>query len=72
MTEQDEITRQNDKSLMRAMRPERNNRLWLPGYDGIQATFVLCNKCGEAYEASLEHICMKVNSYPCKWGRNGV
>ena len=44
--------------------PTRINRLWLPQNAGIQATFVLCEDCGEAYEASLEHVCRRVNSYP--------
>ena len=44
--------------------PTRINRLWLPQNAGIQATLVLCEKCGEAYEASLKHVCRKVNSYP--------
>ena len=46
--------------------PTRINRLWLPQNAGIQATLVLCEKCGEAYEASLEHVCRKVNSYPMR------
>lgn len=44
--------------------PKRINRLWLPQNAGIQATLVLCEKCGEAYEASLKHVCRKQNSYP--------
>lgn len=44
--------------------PKRDNRLWLPQNLGIQATLCLCKKCGEGYEASLEHICRKKNSYP--------
>ena len=44
--------------------PTRINRLWLPQNIGIQATFVLCEKCGEAYEADLKHICRRANSYP--------
>lgn len=45
---------------------KRKNRLWLPHNAGIQATFVLCEECGEAYEASLEHVCRRKNSYPQK------
>lgn len=44
--------------------PTRNNRLWLPEYAWVQATFALCEKCGEAYEADREHVCRKRNSYP--------
>ena len=44
--------------------PTRYNRLWLQQNAGFQATFVLCEKCGEWYEASLEHVCRKRNSYP--------
>ncbi len=44
--------------------PTRINRLWLPQNAGIQATLVLCEKCGEWYEAGLEHVCRKRNSYP--------
>ena len=43
---------------------KRDNRLWRPENRDIQATFVLCEQCGEAYEADREHICRKVNSYP--------
>lgn len=45
---------------------KRYNRLWLPEKRGIQATMCLCDKCGEAYEASLEHVCKAKNSYPIK------
>lgn len=45
----------------------RVNRLWLPQNAGIQATLCLCEKCGEGYEAALEHICRKVNSYPARF-----
>lgn len=48
------------------MSDKRKNRLWLPQNIGVQATMCMCDKCGEAYEAGLEHICMKVNSYPLK------
>ena len=48
----------------RNARAKRKNRLWLPQNAGIQATFVLCEECGEGYEASLEHICRRQNSYP--------
>lgn len=44
--------------------PKRDNRLWLPQNAGIQATFCLCEKCGEGYEADREHVCRKWNSYP--------
>ena len=44
--------------------PKRDNRLWLPQNTGIQATFCLCEKCGEGYEADREHVCRKKNSYP--------
>lgn len=43
---------------------ERINRLWLPKNADIQATMCLCDLCKEAYEAGLEHVCMKENSYP--------
>ena len=46
------------------MMPKRINRLWLPQNAGLEATFTLCEKCREAYEASLEHVCRKKNSYP--------
>ena len=46
---------------------KRVNRLWLPQNRGIQATFCLCEECGEGYEASLEHVCRRINSYPVKW-----
>lgn len=42
----------------------RDNRLWKPGNEGVQATFCLCEKCGEAYEAAYEHVCREKNSYP--------
>ena len=29
-------------------------------------TAMLCNKCGEMYEADREHICRKKNSYPIR------
>lgn len=29
-------------------------------------TLTLCEKCGEYFEASLDHICRKKNSYPVK------
>ena len=44
--------------------PTRINRLWLPQNAGVQATFCMCEKCGEGYEADLEHVCRKKNSYP--------
>lgn len=44
--------------------PKRDNRLWLPQNAGVQATFCLCEKCGEGYEADREHVCRKRNSYP--------
>jgi len=44
--------------------PKRDNRLWLPQNAGVQATFCLCEKCGESYEADREHVCRKKNSYP--------
>ena len=44
----------------------RNNRLWLPQNRGIQATMCICEECGEGYEAALEHVCRKVNSYPMR------
>jgi len=46
--------------------PKRDNRLWRPENAGIQATFCLCEECGEMYEADREHICKKKNSYPAK------
>lgn len=46
------------------MRPERDNRLWKPGSEDIQATMCMCEKCGEAYEADREHVCKVKNSYP--------
>lgn len=45
---------------------KRKNRLWLPQNKGIYIELCMCEKCGEAYEAGLEHICKKVNSYPMK------
>lgn len=45
---------------------ERKNRLWLPWYRHIQATMCMCETCGEAYEAGLDHVCREVNSYPVK------
>ena len=42
----------------------RKNRLWRAENRWIQATMCLCEKCGEAYEAGLEHVCGQVNSYP--------
>lgn len=40
---------------------ERDN----PNYpSGHAFTLCRCNKCGEYYEASYEHICKKKNSYP--------
>ena len=45
---------------------KRKNRLWLPQNKGIQTTLCMCKKCGEAYEAGLEHVCRTVNSYPMK------
>lgn len=45
---------------------KRKNRLWLHRFKDVRATMCMCDKCGEAYEASLEHICGKVNSYPLK------
>lgn len=42
----------------------RRNRLWLAENRAIQATMCMCEKCGEAYEPSLEHVCKKENSYP--------
>lgn len=55
------------------MRKKRDNRLWKPGCEGVQATFVLCGMCGEMYEAAYEHVCMKKNSYPTsvKGGKHG-
>ena len=53
------------------MNMKRKNRLWLPQNAGIQATFCLCEECGEAYEAALEHVCRKVNSYPQKKIKRG-
>jgi len=50
----------------RKMMPTRNNRLWLPQNAGVQATFCLCEKCGESYEADRKHVCRKKNSYPVK------
>ena len=44
--------------------PKRTNRLWLPQNAGLEATLILCEKCGEAYEPNLEHVCQKKNSYP--------
>ena len=44
--------------------PTRINRLWLTQNAGVQATLVLCEKCGEGYEAGMEHVCRKRNSYP--------
>lgn len=51
--------------------PKRDNRLWLPQYRGVQATFCLCEKCDEAYEASLKHVCRKRNSYPMQPKQEG-
>lgn len=48
------------------MKTKRDNRLWRPECIGVQATFCLCEKCGEAYEAAYEHVCRKKNSYPVK------
>lgn len=45
---------------------KRDNRLWRPGNEGVQATMCLCEKCGEAYEAAYEHVCREKNSYPRK------
>ena len=45
---------------------KRKNRLWLPENRGIQATMCMCDKCCEAYEAGLEHVCGRINSYPLK------
>ena len=52
--------------------PKRDNRLWLPQNAGVQATFCMCEKCGESYEADREHVCRKKNSYPMKEGKNAA
>lgn len=39
------------------------NRYHPPGH---QFTVVQCEKCGDWYEASYEHICKQVNSYALK------
>lgn len=43
--------------------PISRNRYHPPGH---QFTVVQCEKCGDWYEASYEHICKQVNSYALK------
>ena len=52
-----------EKGRGKAVIQERDNPRYPPD---LQATWCLCERCGEIYEASKEHICRKKNSWPAK------